>query len=387
MIALAMPLAALALLALLVPLVIHLIRRQVPREIAFAALDWLSARLPPRRQWRFDQRQLLAVRLLLITLLALLLAEPLWHAGHAAETARVYVMPGVDAGRARAAVAAPLADWYWLAAGEPAFDQPPPTTPDAALSISLIRELDAALPASVRLTVIVPEVLAGLDGERLRLGREVDWRIVAGTGSKLASGLASGPAAEPAPPPWRIAIRADGAAVSVARALLAAWRAAGVALEVDAAAPGVPVAAGTGLLIASGAVDAAVAAQVDGGMALLRGDPEATTGEVVLRDDSGQPLLRQQTPGRGRIGTLAGPLDPLAFPALREPQLPARLLALLRPPPAPPDRALAASVTPLRAEHDAPGRVTPLAPWLIVPIAALALLERLLATRPRREAA
>jgi len=383
-IGLAMPLAALALLALLVPLVIHLIRRPAARDIAFAALDWLSDRLPPRRHWRFEQRRLLAVRLLLVALLALLLAEPLWRSDAAAGKARVYVAPGLDRGAAQSAVDAPLADWYWLAAGDPAFDQPPPATPDAALLVSLIRELDATLPAAVRLTVIVPATLAGLDGERLRLGRDLDWRIVPGTATEPAAARRVQPLSLPAP--WPIAIRADGVAESVAQALVAAWRAAGVALAVDAAAPGVPVAADTALLIASGAVDAAVAAQIDGGMTLLRSDPGATTGEIVLRDEAGQPLLRQQSAGRGRIVTLAGPLDPLAFPALREPQLPARLLALLRLPGAAPDRALAASVTPLRVDRDAQGGATLLAPSLIVLIAALALLERLLATRPRREA-
>ena len=91
MIELARPLGALALIALLVPLVIHLLRRSAARDIPFAALDWLMARTPPRRRFRLDQRLLLAVRMLLIALLAALLAEPLWRADGDRETARVYV--------------------------------------------------------------------------------------------------------------------------------------------------------------------------------------------------------------------------------------------------------------------------------------------------------
>lgn len=379
MIGFAAPLGWLALAAIVVPIVIHLIRRRAARDIPFAALDWLTARTPPRRQWRLDERWLLAVRLLLIASLAALLAELLWRPAAEPQAAAVYVMPGVDPGAARAAVDAPLADWHWLAPGFPAFDQPAPVA-DPQGPISLLRELDRALPAGVSLTVIVPEQMAGLDGERLRIGRDVVWRSL-----PVATAPDAGVAAAL---PFRIAIRADATAAVVARALIGSWRAAGVAIEVDDAPAGTPIVDDCRLLILSGSpLDETTQARVANGLIVLLDDPGAGNGDVLLRDPDGQALLRRQRLGRGQILALSGPLDPSAWPALRDPQLPAALLKWLRPPVPPPDRAPAASVAPLRAATDASGRPTMLAPWLVLTIALLWLLERVLATWPRRASA
>ncbi len=378
MISFAAALGWLALAALTIPIVIHLIRRRAARDVPFAALDWLAARTPPRRQWRLDDRRLLAVRLLLIVLLAALLAEPLWRSTREPDAAAVYVAPGIDANAARAAVDTPLADWHWLAAGYPSLDQPAPAADSHALQ-SLIRQLDRELPAGTTLSIVVPAELTGLDGERMRLGRDVVWRSL--------PVAAATPELAPAAQPFRIAIRTASdapAAASVARALTAAWKATGIAVEVDDQAPGAPIPKDSNLLIVSGKkLDEATLALVSKGLNVLLGDPEAKTGEVLLRDAEGQPLLRRQA---GQIYALAGLLDPVAWPALRGPQLPAALLKLLRPPVLPPDRASAASVAPLRAAVDSAGPATPLTPWLVLAIALLWLIERLLATRLRSEA-
>ena len=129
-----------ALAALLLPLLIHLARRDEQQRIDFAALRWLSARPRPRRRIRFDEWPLLLVRLLLLALLAVLLARPALH-GIEDETPRVAVAPGVDATAARNALASDKAQWLWLAPGFPAFDMPPPR-PAQPLA-SLLRELDA----------------------------------------------------------------------------------------------------------------------------------------------------------------------------------------------------------------------------------------------------
>lgn len=369
----------LALAALLVPLVIHRVRRRLRGAIPFAALDWLAARMPPRRQWQLDERLLLATRLLLVALLAALLAEPQWRASGEPPRTVVLVLPGIAPEAAHAAVDAPLADWRWLAVGNPPLDAPLtalPTGP-AASPTSLIRALDAELPPAVRLVVVLPEQLSGLDGERLQLGRAVDWRVLPG-----------GPSPPPetaAVRPFPIAIRAEAAAAVLARALVAAWRADGVALAVDDAPPGTPLPAGQALLITGASPDAALRAQAADGLTVLYGDA-AADGEVLLRDDAGAPLLRCQSARRGRLCALAGPLDAGAWPALRDPQRPRQLRALLGPSPAVPDRAPAVAVAPLKAAQPSRGAATPLAPWLAVAIAAVALLERALAARRRQPA-
>lgn len=376
----------LALAALALPILIHLIRRQAQREVPFAALDFLLAHAPPRRQWRLDDRALLAVRLLLLVQLAALLAEPYWRSPGDPQRQAVYVVPGIDAAAARSALDAPLADWHWLAADAPALDKASPPADPAAFA-SLIRELDQALPAATHLSLVLPENLAALDGARLRLGRAVDWIVVPGT-DVTSPDKAADPAA------FRIAIRTSAdtpAATTVARALVAAWRVAGVAIEVDEAAVGTPITDNCMLLIAANAtLDAVTDAQLAGCPKQMVGSPEARSveqGEVLLRDADGQPLLRRRDSGRGQVYQLAGPLDAAAWPPLRDPALPQALLGLLRPPVPPPDQAPAASVSPLRAAFDASGPAMPLASWLAIAIAALALLERLMATRKRRSAA
>ena len=88
-----------ALATLLLPLLIHLARRDEQQRLDFAALRWLSAKPRPRRRIRFDEWPLLLVRLLLLALLAVLLARPALH-GIEDNTPRVAIAPGVDAATA-----------------------------------------------------------------------------------------------------------------------------------------------------------------------------------------------------------------------------------------------------------------------------------------------
>jgi hypothetical protein len=70
------PLGLVGLLAAAIPVIIHIARRTENRSIDFAALRWLEARPNPRRSLTVDERWLLALRLLLLTLLAVWLARP-----------------------------------------------------------------------------------------------------------------------------------------------------------------------------------------------------------------------------------------------------------------------------------------------------------------------
>ncbi len=73
------PLGLAALAAWLLPLLIHLARRQESRLTEFAALRWLRAQPRPRQRIRVDEWPLLLLRLLLLALLALLLAGLAWR--------------------------------------------------------------------------------------------------------------------------------------------------------------------------------------------------------------------------------------------------------------------------------------------------------------------
>jgi len=90
------PLGLAALVALGVPILIHLVRRIELRTTEFAALRWISDRIRPRRRIRFERPWLLALRLLLLALVAVLLARPVLDEAPLAQRARIVVAPVVS---------------------------------------------------------------------------------------------------------------------------------------------------------------------------------------------------------------------------------------------------------------------------------------------------
>lgn len=376
-----MPAALAALAALALPLLIHLARRQQQRPTMFAALRWLRARPKPRRRLRFDEPWLLAVRLLLVALLALLLARPALL-GTVDTRPRLLAMPGVDAEAIAAALGTRDIDARWLAPGFPTLDQPAPAgrVPVA----SLLREFDAGLSPGAPLTVLVPERLAGADAGRLRLTREIEWTIVAG-------GLRLEPAADTAP---AMAIRYDAAhreGLAYLRAVASAWQGADgspvdLADTVDLPAPDV------GLLAwwRAGPLPADVMRWVErGGQLLLPAGadwPGATEPVVVWRDETGAPLLQAAPQGGGRLLQLTRALAPAGMPQLLDPAFPRTLRDLVQPPPAP-SMVMAADYAPQPGAHAVAPAPQDLRPWIALAIALLFLLERWLASARRRGAA
>ncbi len=172
-----------ALAALVLPLLIHLARRSEHRPTDFAALRWLRALPRPRHRVRFDEWPLLLVRLVLLAALAVLLAEPALH-DHDDARPRIAVSPGVDLATVRTRARAADAQWVWLAPGFPPIDAQTraPAVPagSTATATSLLRELDASLPAASTLGVIVPAQWGRLDAQRLQLGRHVEWQVAPG---------------------------------------------------------------------------------------------------------------------------------------------------------------------------------------------------------------
>ncbi|MDH5832563.1 BatA domain-containing protein [Luteimonas kalidii] len=382
-----LPAALAALAALTLPLLVHLARRQQQRPTVFAALRWLRAQPRPRRRVRFDEWWLLAVRLLLVALLALLLARPALLGVEDAGP-RLLVMPGVDeaAVRQARAQADDGVDARWLAPGFPTLDTPAPA--GASASASLLREFDAGLPAAAPLQVLVPEALDGADAARLRLVRPVDWQVVGG-------GSLQDEPARIAPPV--VAIRHDAAHredVRFLRAAVQAWHEGEVSLDVDASEEDpAPVPPDTHVLAWLRA-DPLPAAIVDwigqGGQVLLSADAtrpaKTSTAAIAWRDDAGAPLLTASSLGAGRVLQFVHPLQPAAMPALVEPAFAARLRELLQPPVAP-TRVAALDYAPDTGAIATPAPARELHAWLALAIALLALLERWLATSGRRRAA
>lgn len=371
------PLGLAALAALIVPLLIHLRRRTEEMPVDFAALRWLDPLPRPRRRLRFDEWLLLAVRLLLVALLALLLARPA-VLGWDDTGARVLAAPGVDPAAARARAGAE-ADIRWIAPGYPAITGAPPPTGDTSVA-SLIRQFDAELPRGAALTILVPPVLGGVDAEPLRLTRKDTWEIVEGARKAEAPERPSAPA---------LAVRhAEGqtAPLRYLRAAASAWSdRPRFAASADTALPP----RGQVLVwLRPGPVPAAVTDWVeDGGTALLASTAQIAmpaASQTLWADEAGRPLVEGGLLGAGRLLRFARPLTPAAMPDLVGAGFAAALRDLITPPAPPPARVAAARFAPSAGVAPYPLPPREMSAWLAVLIALVFLAERWLATRKRR---
>jgi len=373
-----LPAALAALATALLPLLIHLARRSEQRPTLFAALQWLRQKPKPRHRIRFDEWVLLALRVALVCLFALLLARPVLF-GAQSDAPFVAVAPGVDVAKAQQVDVAKGARWHWLAPGFPALSKAPAASDVSVMS--WLRELDAALPADVALTVIVPEQLDGVDAQVPKLSRRVAWRVVPGARGSVAApqrGAVPALAVRYAPQ------RAD--AVRYMRAAMRAWQA-----KVEDIGPATqPLARGTRQLawLSPGAVPVDELAWArDGGMLLL--DSQASVANAppmvpLWRDASGVTLVEGAAFGKGRVLRFTSPLAPAEMPVLLDGAFPRELRAVLVSPGPAPSRVFASMHAPTTGALSAPPAPRDLQPWLLWLIGLVFAIERWFATAARR---
>ncbi|MBF6024054.1 BatA domain-containing protein [Lysobacter niastensis] len=388
--ALLLPAGLAALAALLLPLLIHLARRSEQRPTVFAALQWLRQKPRPRHRIRFDEWPLLLVRLLLLALLALLIARPVLF-GAEDRQPWVAVAPGIDPHQARMQSAPSNARWHWLTPGFPRFESGARAPAPSRVAItSLLRELDADLAPGVALTVLVPEQLNGVDGQRPVLSRRVDWRVLPGIETKpRAAAVAAAPSLSVRYSPDR-----EGS-LRYLRAANAAWQdpSSKAVAGQDIALSAKPVAAQTLHLmwLAPGPLPQAVADWIrNGGVALL--DPEATLADavpmsVLWRDDDGAALVEGSAYGRGKVMRLTRPLQAKAIPQLLDAQFPRQLRGLFVAAAPEPARVHAAAHAPSTGGIAFPVAPRELQPWLLALIAMLFAVERWMASAKRQRSA
>ncbi|MFZ2237234.1 MAG: BatA domain-containing protein [Dokdonella sp.] len=384
--ALLYPLGLAALAALLLPLLLHVIRRAEYRTTPFAAMRWIRAQLRQHKRLRLRDIPLLLLRLLLLALAALLLAQPVLRGDATAAKHWVLVAPGVDVGAARDQLQSidsnsRNADWRWLAPGFPSVSSTAaPATSDSA---SLLREIDAEVPESSQISVVVPAVVDGLDGERPSLSRDVEWIVVDG--------------AMPARPidhdgtTTRLLVRYDNSQPANAgyiNALEKVWRLAWPSVsiergEIDAAFP----ANARWLLWLSPQRPESLQRWINsGGIAVATpadSDDKLIDREPIWIDDQQNVIASSQRIGKGRLIRLSGAFTPNELPALLDPDFPQRLHDLFAGPPNPPTRALAEALKPLHATNAAAtvtassATRTPLDVWFALVIAILFAVERI----------
>jgi hypothetical protein len=424
-----LPVALAALAALLLPLLIHLARRSERRPTDFAALRWLQAQARPKRNLRFDEWPLLALRLLLLALLALLLARPVLF-GTPDATPWVVAAPGVSAETLRSFDAPENAQRRWLAPGFPKASETPPLNHVAVAS--LLRELDASLPAEAALTVLVPEVINGADAERPVLSRRIDWRIESSASERTIDTDNSPPSFprkrestdvalpeersmdshlrgndEPSGAPHHVTptlfVRhtPDRApALRYLQAATTAWRtdaSAGNSTASNAASATIniadttqPLPANAKLLIwlAPGPLPDTVRHWIEaGGTALLDAQaklPGIEHGTARWRGADGDVLVRSIALGRGQALQWTRAMTPAQMPELLEADFPRRLRAVLLPAPPAPARVVAAAYAPQTGAVPWPEMPRELTPWLAMLIAVLFAIERWFASSPRR---
>ncbi|HQX64721.1 MAG: BatA domain-containing protein [Dokdonella sp.] len=375
--ALLLPLGLIALAGLIVPLLIHLVRQSDHPLIDFPALRWLRESERPRRRLRFEDRWLLLVRLLLVALAAVLLAQPILKGSWRAPRHLIAVVPGVDLDAAHRRIAAAPAEWHWLASGFPAIDEAPPA--GAPSLSSLLRELDAELADADALSVVVPDEMHGLDAQRIRLGRAIEWIVVPSPVQEESPRT---------PVEYTLALRhqtPDDAGLRVIRAALASRDATDAVrwnIDDQAASAALPLQTDTVIWLGSPMPDAVRNRVGEGGRVLLV-DDNAAAGAVLWRDEQGVVLASQEILGNGQLIHLRGPLTAESMPATLDADFPERLQALLQPRLPPPARAHAEVVQPRLATEALPrfAQSTDLIAWLGLLIGFLFLIERVLATR------
>jgi hypothetical protein len=217
-----------ALASLSIPLALHLWRRP-PQTIRLGSLRFLervSQRVPRDLRWR--ERLLLAARLLLLALLALMLTRPHWRPPSDDRPQRWALIDpmGTPEGGSLARLRAVQAAGYethelvpGLARGTPPARAGFPA-PDFW---SLLREVDAGLPAGSSLAVFTPGRLASLRGSRPSLPHcRVEWVMTAASVSPAPAAATS-----TAGTPLRVHILHDASRAEDARYLAAAVRAIG----------------------------------------------------------------------------------------------------------------------------------------------------------------
>lgn len=379
-----LPGALAALAAILIPLVIHIARRTEERPIEFAALRWLRQKPRPKSRLQFDERLLLGSRLLLLTLLALWLATPVLF-GAAGTAPYVAVAPGVDVSGTGQVADEAVADYrhaHWLAPDFPALTEAGPV--GAVPLASLLRQLDADLPADTPLVVVVPEVMDGADAERPRLSRRVEWRVVPGAAPVVA--------AEPVPVPG-LSIRHDAdqaGGLRYLRAAALAWQPVGreADLDVDDLDTALPPVTRRLIWLGSGTLPTALLRWVESGGTALVGSralfPEDVDRVVVWRDALGRPLVEAAPMGTGHLMQFSRRLAPAGMPELLEADFPVHLRAVLTPATTAPTRVSAADYMPTTGARHVEPAPRDLRPWLAVLIGLVLLGERWLATRRKR---
>lgn len=372
-------------LAGIIPLVLHWLQRGSNREIAFAASRWLTQQ--PQQRWRrlqLREKFLLLLRLLVIALLTILLAQPMLTT-HDSGYQHILVDPTLSREDARAFVASRLAadlghnsefSLFWLTSPPRPLSDPPPRAWGADVRWQTLTAL-AGHPALRNAHVLLPAQAGQAHDPVLRASPGWQWHQLEVNPEQPPTGLKL--AVVGGAPGWLFPMLAqlehDGEAVPDARALNSAR-------EIETSSPDWLIYSGTGEL-----PPVLVTFIRDGG--LLITDSRVTADQIRGWDANKSvtgtaPAYHLRTLGQGSWLQYSGSWDSANF--FKDNRFPATTWRQWRQLDWPLQRQTRAHWTPgqlpalqVSADKETTGHL-PLALWsLLVALAALLGLERVMA--------
>lgn len=163
------PWALLGLALVLVPLWLHRRRKKPSKIIQMATMHWLPQVKVAPKHWLIQDWWLMLLRMLLLALLVLWLAQPLFSVRGQNITWR-FVHPAAASG-------INMQTGHWLAAGFPPLTQEVPNADDVPLS-SLLRELVQRAPSDETVSLVLPTHASGVDAALVSLPKHFDVRWV-----------------------------------------------------------------------------------------------------------------------------------------------------------------------------------------------------------------
>lgn len=192
------PFALLSLVALTIPLVIHLLHRHPGKRLKVGSIKFLQESQRHRfKSFRLHEVPLLLLRTALVAILAMLLAQPFWASSDGAFRHQGAAWALLSFEALAHAQNSPLRDeidslknaGYELRLFAPGFPpltsySAPPESQEIEDYWSLLRELDTILPDSSRFVIFASNKIKYFRGERPALRANVIWRMLPETRPK-----------------------------------------------------------------------------------------------------------------------------------------------------------------------------------------------------------
>lgn len=179
------PLGLLGLLGLLIPLAIHLLQQGYHKTVLVGSVRWLTASQKPRwRRLRLTQPWLLALRLLLILVATLILAEFIIERANVGGPHGTLILLHPDVTREQLdTLDVPDGEQRWLAPGFPSTALDTPGVEPHGLW-ELVVEADRKFDPQREIYVVTTDAANNFSFAKPKVGRDIRWQSLTGSTSR-----------------------------------------------------------------------------------------------------------------------------------------------------------------------------------------------------------